>query len=186
MVEESTHGTDLEESDKNDTSLDIFTSHVASDGLGSRIADRSPSLDHIGESCLGVLSEDALNAEREVDQVDEENEAHSHENGVIPEDLSENHCNCCETGRHLKHDHLHEVVLVLTSLGHSNDNILEVVCHENHVCVIFCLRVADLSWTKGDLRLLHHLYVVVTTADNTNAGNGRGTFEIKTLAIDRR
>ena len=70
IVVKTAHGSALEECYHENAQFEVFTAHVCCDCLSSRVVIGSPPLNHVVVAALGVLTNNACDSDREVDQID--------------------------------------------------------------------------------------------------------------------
>ena len=133
---------------------------------------RFPASLHIFPSASSILTSDADNAEREVDEVDKEDESSGYQDGVVEEGLAEHHTDSRDTGGELECHELHQMVLVGASLGNGHDDILKTVIEKNHISSLFCLiRGLDVG-AESDLSFLKHEHIVLSGANSAHSSDG--------------
>ena len=70
IVVKTEHGSALEECYHENAQFEVFTAHVCCDCLSSRVVIGSPSLNHVVVAALGILTNNARDSDREVDEID--------------------------------------------------------------------------------------------------------------------
>ena len=180
---EGCEGSELEENDTEEGVLDVLGSHVGRNRLRAWVPVGAPSWDHVTPPHRGVLTADAHNSNREVDQVDKENEAGSDEDGIVEEDLSKDQGNGSDTSRDLQGHELHEVILEGATLGHGHHDVVKTVRQKDHVSSVFRALGSRFARAERDVRLFDHLDVIFSAANDANGCLGSPLQHLRTKSV---